>query len=141
MENKIFVDTSPVIYLLDEKSPLRSKAEQLFSQILNSQDALVTSTITCMEYLVFPYRMNNKSAINIFWEFLDDCGIHVHKIDKLTAVKAAQIRASYPYFKTADSLQLATACVTGCNLFLTNDKQLRQFNEITCVILEEFTTF
>ena len=70
MENKIFVDTSPIIYLLDEKSPLRPKAEQLFSQFLNSQDKLVTSTITCMEYLVFPYRTNNELAINMFGNFL-----------------------------------------------------------------------
>ena len=141
MENKIFVDTSPIIYLLDEKSPLRPKAEQLFSQFLNSQDKLVTSTITCMEYLVFPYRTNNELAINIFWQFLAECGVKVNKIDEYTAVKAAQIRARYPYFKTADSLQLATACVSGCNLFLTNDKQLRQFKEVDCVILEEFKDF
>ena len=137
MGNKIFVDTSPIIYLLDEKSPLRLKAEQIFSKYLSAQDMLFTSTITCMEYLVFPYRTNNGQAINIFWEFLGDCGVKVCQIDELTAVKAAKIRAKYPYFKTADSLQLATACVTGCNLFLTNDKQLRQFNEISCVILEE----
>ena len=141
MENKIFIDTSPIIYLLDEKSPLRSKAEQLFLQFLNTQNKLVTSTITCMEYLVFPYRTNNEPAINIFWQFLFECGVKIKAIDEFTAVKAAQIRARYPYFKTADSLQLATACVSGCNLFLTNDKQLRQFNEIDCVILEEFANF
>ena len=141
MENKIFVDTSPLIYLLDEKSPLRPKAEQLFSRFLNLQDTLVISPITCMEYLVFPYRTDNQSAIKIFWKFLGECGVNVHKIDELTAVKAAQIRADYPYFKTADSLQLASACVADCNLFLSNDKQLRQFNEINCVILEELTFF
>ncbi len=141
MGNKIFVDTSPIIYLLDENSPLRPKAEQIFSSCLNSRDTLITSTITCMEYLVFPYRTNNEPAVNIFWEFLGDCGVKIHNIDKITAVKAAQIRTTYPYFKTADSLQLAAACVNGCNLFLTNDKQLRQFDEIACVILEELTDF
>lgn len=30
MGNKIFIDTSPIIYLLDEKSPLRPKAEHFF---------------------------------------------------------------------------------------------------------------
>lgn len=138
MGNKIFIDTSPIIYLLDEKSPLRPKAEHFFSVALNRQSTLVTSTITCMEYLVFPYRTNNTAAINIFWKFLDDCGVKVHQIDALTAIKAAQIRAEYPYFKTADSLQLAAACVTGCDLFLTNDKQLRQFEELHCIMLEDY---
>jgi len=36
-----------------------------------------------------------------------------------------------------DALQLATACVIGCDLFLTNDKQLRQFREIKCITLDE----
>lgn len=138
MVNKIFVDTSPIIYLLDEKSPLRPKAERIFSRFLNRQDALGISTITCMEYLVFPYRTGNEAAINIFWQFIGECDINIHIIDEVTAVKAAQIRATYPYFKTADSLQLATACVTDCNLFLTNDKQFRQFEELHCVLLEEY---
>lgn len=138
MATKIFIDTSPIIYLFDEKSPLRSKAEQIFSSLLNSQTTLVTSTITCMEYLVFPYRTNNAPAIKIFWSFLRDCGVNIHKIDEITAIKAAQIRATYSSFKTADSLQLASACVNGCELFLTNDKQLRQFVSLDCVILEDF---
>ena len=37
-----------------------------------------------------------------------------------------------------DALQLATACITGCDLFLTNDKQLRQFEEIRCITVEEW---
>ena len=138
MASKIFIDTSPIIYLFDEKSPLRPKAEQIFSAALNRQDMLVTSTITCMEYLVFPYRTNNTTAINIFLQFLTDCGVKIHQIDTFTAVKAVQIRATYPYFKTADSLQLAAACITGCDLFLTNDKQLRQFEELHCVTLEDY---
>lgn len=63
--------------------------------------------------------------------------IEVKSIDKTIAEKAARIRAEYKYFKTMDSLQLATACLTGCNLFLTNDKQLKQFKEIECITVEE----
>lgn len=44
----------------------------------------------------------------------------------------------YKDFKTMDCLQLATACIRGCDLFLTNDKQLRQFREIKCIVVDEF---
>ena len=37
-----------------------------------------------------------------------------------------------------DALQLATACISGCDLFLTNDKQLRQFKEMKCIIVDEW---
>lgn len=37
-----------------------------------------------------------------------------------------------------DCLQLATACVQQCDLFLTNDKQLRQFGELKCMVIDDF---
>ena len=54
------------------------------------------------------------------------------------AVKAAQIRADYKYFKAMDALQLATACVNGCDLFLTTDSQLTQFTEIKCATIADW---
>ena len=63
--------------------------------------------------------------------------IEVKSINKAIAEKAAQIRAEYKFFKTMDALQLATACIAGCDLFLTNDKQLKQFMEIRCLTVEE----
>lgn len=48
-----------------------------------------------------------------------------------------KIRAEYKGFKAMDALQLAVACLSACDLFLTNDKQLKQFKEIECVTVEE----
>ena len=136
---KIFVDTSPIIYLLDKKSPFCSKMEKIFDFVLNQTSAdVVTSSITCTEYLVYPYRTNNLKAEKAFWKFLDECQIDIRNIDITTATKAAEIRAEYPHFKTPDALQLAAAVINGCDLFLTNDKQLKNFKEISCVTVEEW---
>ena len=75
--------------------------------------------------------------INAFYAFVDGMDIEIKSIDKAIAEKAAQIRAEYKFFKTMDALQLATACLSGCNLFITNDKQLKQFKEIKCITVEE----
>ena len=75
--------------------------------------------------------------IDAFYSFIDGMDIKIRSIDKEIAEKAAKIRAEYRFFKTMDALQLATACITGCDLFLTNDKQLRQFREIKCITVEE----
>ena len=40
-------------------------------------------------------------------------------------------------FKSMDALQLAAATLTGCDLFLTNDKQLKQFADIRCITVDE----
>lgn len=64
--------------------------------------------------------------------------IEISNIDREIAEKAAEIRAEYKGFKAMDALQLATACLTGCGLFLTNDKQLRQFREMKCITIAEW---
>ena len=75
--------------------------------------------------------------INAFYAFVDGMEIEIKSIDKVIAEKAARIRAEYKFFKTMDAIQLATACLSGCDLFLTNDKQLKQFKEIKCITVEE----
>ena len=96
-----------------------------------------TSAITVTEYLTYPYREKNYTLIDSFYSFVKDMDIMVKDIDAKIAEKAAQIRAEYNAFKTMDSLQLAVAYDMGCDLFLTNDKQLRQFKEITCITMDE----
>ena len=58
-------------------------------------------------------------------------------IDEKIAVTAAKIRAKYSGIKTPDSLQLASAIESGCSLFLTNDKQLRQVEEIKILLVDD----
>ena len=137
---KIFLDTSPVIYILGEDKPFKAKTQQIifsFSEQIYAPK-FVLSTITCEEYLVIPYRTNDQKAIDSLWHFVSDSKITVYDINMKIAVKAAQIRSKYKYFKTMDSLQLATACIHDCDLFLTNDKQLAQFDEINCMTIEEW---
>lgn len=97
----------------------------------------ITSTVTVTEYLTYPYRQNDKKLIDAFYSFIDDMDIQVQNINVRIAEKAAQIRAEYKFFKTMDALQLATACITGCDLFLTNDRQLKQFKDIKCITVDE----
>lgn len=98
---------------------------------------LVTSTVTVTEYLTYPYQQRNLKAVNDFYAFIEGMDIELRSIDKEIAGKAARIRAEFKFFKTMDALQLATACLSGCDLFLTNDKQLKQFKEIKCITVEE----
>ena len=134
---KLCLDTAPLIYFLEEESSENTRVRQIFLSLSEQIDQVVLSTITCMEYLVLPYRMKDEKAIQSFWAFIQDAEVDVRPVDMKIALKAAEIRAEYK-FKAMDSLQLATACMSGCDLFLTNDKQLKQFKEISCVTVEEW---
>ncbi|MDE6981536.1 MAG: PIN domain-containing protein [Lachnospiraceae bacterium] len=136
---KIFLDTAPLIYFLDEDINYGAKVEEIFKEFILNEKCMLTSTITCTEYLTYPYRTGNTEKINAFLEFLTDCNVQIFPIDMGTAKKAAQIRAEYKDFKTMDCLQLASACLQKCDIFLTNDKQLRQFSEIKCLTVKDFS--
>lgn len=136
--NKIFLDTTPIIYFLDEDANFGEKVRNIFEEIILSGKKMLSSVITCEEYLVYPYKTGNQEKIDVFFEFTEDCDITLCDVNLKIAKKAAQIRARYTDFKAMDSLQLAMACEIGCDLFLTNDKQLRRFKELRCVTVEDW---
>lgn len=139
MFKKIFLDTAPVIYFLDENSLFKAETDKIFKDILKSRAKFVASPITCEEYLTFPYRDNDEKSVENFWQFIKKFRINIRRIDNAVAIEAAKIRAEYRHIKTADALQLAAAICGGCDLFLTNDKQLKQFGKIKCMTVEEWS--
>ena len=132
---KIFLDTAPIIYYLQNSELYFENMKKFWNEYIECD--YVTSAITVTEYLTYPYRQDDMKLINAFYSFVDNMDIQICNVDRKIAEKAAQIRAEYKFFKTMDALQLAAACVMDCDLFLTNDKQLKQFKEIKCITLDD----
>lgn len=89
------------------------------------------------EYFVFPYRNKEYFYIGMFNRLVATMDMDIVVINSEIAKKAAQIRAEYKGLKAMDALQLAAACLSECDLFLTNDKQLKQFREVACITVDE----
>lgn len=137
---KVFVDTAPFIYFIekDENNPqYYDKVKKFFGNGYEEDKKFVTSVITMEEYFVFPYRNKEYSYIDMFNRLVATMDMEIIEVNQEIAKKAARIRAEYKGFKAMDAIQLAVACFAGCDLFLTNDKQLRQFKEIKCVTVDE----
>lgn len=137
---KVFVDTAPFIYFIendDNNLQYHGKVKEFFKYGYDNHREFVTSVITMEEYFVFPYRNKEYSFIDMFTRLVATTDMEIVEINQEIAKKAAQIRAQYKGFKAMDALQLAVACLSKCDLFLTNDKQLRQFKEIKCLTIEE----
>ena len=73
----------------------------------------------------------------MFYRLIEITNMEIIEINQEIAKKAAQIRAEYKGFKAMDALQLSIASMSKCDLFLTNDKQLKQFREIECLTVGE----
>ncbi len=134
---RIYIDTSPYIYYLEKNIIYGNKVKRFLMDHYDSDAKFITSVITIEEYSIVPYREKNAKLLNDFDMLIEDTETDVIDITKSIAKKAAQIRAEYKNFKSMDALQLAAAVKSGCIIFLTNDKQLRQFKEITVLTMED----
>jgi predicted nucleic acid-binding protein len=135
---KIFVDTAPFIYYLERNPTFFESAKDFFMTCHHKNIPIVTSVITIEEYLVYPYMSNDKKLVDNFSQFLKTLEVELIVIERRIAEKAAMLRAEFNGIKGMDSLQLASAILCGCDLFLTNDKQLKQVQEIKSVLIEEW---
>ena len=134
---RIYIDTSPYIYYLEKNLEYGDRVKEFLMDNYNSGKEFVTSTITIEEYSIIPYRENNTKLLKDFDMLIEDTETVIVDITKSTAIKAARIRADYKSFKAMDALQLASAVKNGCGVFLTNDKQLRQFKELTVITMDD----
>lgn len=133
--SRIYIDTAPFIYYINHHDLYFSYIEKFFSY--NEDSIFFSSLLSEMEYLVHPIRNNEPEKTKLFDIYVSILGIKICPIDKQTIYKAATIRSSYRSFKSIDALHLATACMTNCDLFFTNDKQLAQFSELNCLLVDD----
>lgn len=134
---RVFVDTAPIIYYL-ENSPLYSESiKRFFIMCIKNDIQVVTSAITIEEYLVYPYSSGNMEFADNFKRFLNYMNIEIININYDIAEQASKIRGKYKGFKAMDALQISAAVESQCDVFFTNDKQLRQEKEIPCITMDD----
>lgn len=134
---RVFADTAPIIYYLENNPQYKDLIKGFFTRCLKENIQVVTSAITIEEYLVLPYSSGKIEFADNFKRFLEYMNVEVVDINSTIAEQGAKIRGQYKYFKAMDALQLAVFCLLKCDLFLTNDKQLRRFTEIKCITVDE----
>ena len=135
---RIFVDTAPFIYLLEDNAYYISKMQSIFEYLIGNGIPMFTSAITFEEYLVHPYQTHQTEKEDAFLDFIQDANILVIPVDVSIAKTAAKIRAERPSFKAMDAMQLAAAMQCGCDGFLTNDKPLQTFAGTNCLLVDEW---
>ena len=133
----VFVDTAPIIYYLENSALYMDSVKKFFEKCVKENIQVVTSAVTIEEYLVFPYSSGKMEFADNFKRFIEYMNIMVVDIDSNIAEQGAKIRGKYKNFKAMDALQIATAIVSGCDMFFTNDKQLRQEKELPCMTMDD----
>ena len=135
MAKIVFIDTNPLIYLLGKQEPYYTKVLKFMSDCIDEDAEFYTSTITDAEFLVKPYEDKDLNQIHKYKNYLSSLEFLKCFINEQVAEKAAQLRVDYPSVKLGDALQMAASIDCNCDIFLTNDKQLKQVNEAKVLYL------
>ena len=138
MKNKrVFLDTAPLIYYIEENQRYSSVLNKLFLDNGKGEFLFQTSVITLLEVLVLPMRQNEIQLVEQYQNILcNSPSIDIFDLNVEIAKQAASYRAKYG-MKTPDSIQVATAVYASADYFLTNDIQLKAVKEIEVLVLDE----
>lgn len=130
----VFLDTSPVIYLIEQPPLWGPKSTARIKALLVGGERLAVSDLVRMECQVGPLKRNDTLLMAKFAVFFASPDVQVLSISGAVCDRAAIIRAQYG-FKPLDALHLATAVENGCSLFLNNDSRLSKFPDIPSHVL------
>lgn len=130
-------DTAPIIYFVEANQKYDALVSQIFQRIANGLLTGITSVITFTEVLVQPIRRSDVELSHKYSNLLlNSANFETVGIDTVMAKRAASLRAQYN-LRTPDALQLAAALESGCQVFLTNDVQLKRVTELRVLILDD----
>ena len=128
---RLYLDTAPIIYLVEQNPTF---APAVAAKVAALGGDLVTSDLAWLEALVHPYRANDLAATADFDDFFRNRLAEVFGINRAVCDRAARVRAAYP-FKVPDAIHLAAAVEGGCDAFLANDLQLKQFTGLAVEVI------
>ena len=132
---KIFIDTAPLIYFIEDNSEYTQKLDELFCSKNNCQ--FITSVITLSEVLVMPLREGNIRLAKQYENILTQTNnFQIYEINQPIAKETAVLRAKH-LIKTPDAIQLATAKYYSADYFLTNDFKFKIDNDLNVILLAD----
>ncbi len=133
----VYVDTSAVIYAVEQIEPYRSAGWPLWDALDAGRQQVVTSELTLLEALVKPLRDGNVALTALYRQvLLGTAGLTCSPISRTDLERAASLRAQHN-LRTPDAIHAATALEAGCTLFVTNDPGFHRVPALNVAILGE----
>lgn len=126
--NRVFLDATPIIYYVQQNEHFFEKVRRIFVFLNENYFDFIASDVVTAEARVHAYRYNKTDWLNNFDNLMNLLNVKIIHTSEEIAIKTSQIRAKYKSFETPDAFNLATAVLSDCEIFLTNDKRLRQFD-------------
>ena len=138
----ICLDSSPFIYFIDKNPKYIAFVDQIFKHITDGVSPAVSSYLSLLEVLVKPIKEHMPDIAALYRNFmLNSHSLTLYPLDQKVAETAAGLKAKYDRIgikiKTPDAIQVATGLINGADVFVTNDKQLKNIKELDVIVLED----
>ena len=136
MSMRVYLDSAPVIYLVENAAPYTA----ILVKRLSAADTFqVCCDLTRLECRVKPMKDNDTVLLGGFDTYFADFVTDIVPLSTQVIDEATKLRARYG-FKTPDAIHLAAAIIGKCDLFMTNDHQLQRCKEIAVEVVTSTTT-
>ena len=136
--DRIFIDTAPIIYLTENHPAYYRPVSLFFANQFNFfESSFITSSLTLAELFVKPKKNNNLELISEFKKVFTNLNFIIADVTSAIAESSAELRAIYPFLKSFDAIQVATARQFSCNKFFTNDASLKKLQELEVVLVND----
>jgi len=122
--SRIYWDTMLFVYWFENNPQYADRVGEIYSKMRQRKDQLLTSAFTLGEILVGPYRRGQADEGLRIRQVFESFEVELIPFAAETAERYGQIRGS-TRVTPADAIHLASAGHAGVDLFLTNDRELR----------------
>lgn len=131
------VDAMIFIYFFEKNPKYHLWVKKLFDLGEQGKIRLITSRITPIEILSTPKLVGKPEKIYLYQEYFKNAPyLIVEDISWDIVERSAQLRREMK-LRTPDAIQLATAQMSGAQLFLTNDYHFASIDSDRIYILDE----
>ncbi|MBR8840517.1 MAG: PIN domain-containing protein [Stigonema ocellatum SAG 48.90 = DSM 106950] len=138
--NKVYLDTNIWIYALEGYPEFIQDLTQLFQNITQGNLSAVTSELSLAEVLVKPFQNQNLIQQQTYKKLISNSqSLSVIPVSRNILIEAARLRASIN-IKLPDAIHAATAMLTQCSTFITNDQRFQSIPNISVVLLSEISS-
>ena len=134
--SKIYADTAVIIYTVEANEVYWELLQPLWLKFQAGKIEIVTSELTLMEGLVRPLKNNDATLVGDYETLLLSSEIQSIPISQAILKEAARLRG-VTSLKTPDAIHVATATISNCTLFLTNDTRIRNILDLSIINLTE----
>ena len=122
---RVYFDTNIFIYVLEGFAEAAAQLHEIRAALLTGSCEVFTSELTLCELLVPHFRSNNLERVRQYRGFLEKSGaVTLLATSRLTYLRSSDYRGQFG-LKTPDAIHVASATEAECEIFVTNDANLR----------------